>query len=230
MCFELVWCYQYGLWMVQYPDDSFRASGYLSPPGLSFCTLKGGLLSLWGPGWLHSVPQTSVDMVLTALVVRPGSTGQAANEETALQPQEWDFNKCDVESIHMPWSVVWIFWVACESTRSSGLMLEDGDRWRQLNTVWPHPCCSLVEANLRMNPSFMLKRCKGNSPNHYERECRADIKGWMLKLASSPSLISQDMDRQCQSSLELLPCLGRKHNSIDLINYSIISIRLETQS
>lgn len=184
---ELLWCYHYGLWMVQYPGDSFRVSGWLSPPRLPFCTLKGGLLSLWGPGWLHSAPQTSVDVVLTALVVRPGSTGQAANEETASQPQEWDFNKCDVESIHMPWSVVWIFWVACESTRSSGLMLEDGDRWRQLNTVWPHPCCSLVEANLRMNPSFMLKRCKGNSPNLYERECRADIKGWMLKLAPSTS-------------------------------------------
>lgn len=185
------------------------------PSWLSFCSLKGGLLSLWGPGWLHSVPQTSVDMVLTALVVRPGSTGQAANEETALQPQEWDFNKCDVESIHMPWSVVWIFWVACESTRSSGLMLDDGDRWRQLNTVWPHPCCSLVEANLRMNPSFLLKRCKGNSPNHYERGCRADIKGWMLKLAPSAFLISQDMDMYCQSSLEF--CLALVGNIILLI-------------
>lgn len=51
-------------------------------------------------------PQTFVDMVLTTLVVRTGSIGQAANEETALQPQGWDFNKCDVESIHMPWSVV----------------------------------------------------------------------------------------------------------------------------
>lgn len=47
-----------------------------------------------------------VDVVLTTLVVRTGSIGQAANEETALQPKEWDFNMCDVESIHMPWSVV----------------------------------------------------------------------------------------------------------------------------
>lgn len=128
--FELVWCYQYGLWIVQHPDVSFGASGWPSAPRLSFCKLKGGLLSLWGPGWLYSAPQAFVDIVLTTLVVRTGSIGQAANEETALQPQEWDFNKSDVESIHMPWSVVWIFWVACESTRSSGLMLEDGDRWR----------------------------------------------------------------------------------------------------
>ena len=128
--FELVWCYQYGLWMVQHPDVSSGASGWPSPPRLSLCMLKGGLLPLWGSGWLHNAPQTFVDVVLTTLVVRSRSIGQAANEETALQPQEWDFNKCDVESIHMPWSVVWIFWIACESTRSFGLMSEDGDRWR----------------------------------------------------------------------------------------------------
>lgn len=92
--------------MVQYPDVSFGASGWPSPPGLSFCMLKGVLLSLRGPGWLHSTPQTFVDMVLTTLVVKTGSISQAANEETALQPQEWDFSKCDVESIHMPQSVV----------------------------------------------------------------------------------------------------------------------------
>ena len=57
-------------------------------------------------GWLHSAPQTFVDMVLTTLVVGTVSIGQAANEQTDLQPQEWDFNRCDVESIHMPWSVV----------------------------------------------------------------------------------------------------------------------------
>lgn len=43
----------------------------------------------------------------------------------------------------------------------------------------------------------------------------------MLKLAPSASLISQDMDMHCQSFLELLPCLGRKHNSIDLLNSNI---------
>lgn len=130
LVFERVLCYQYGLWMVQFPGVYFGASVWPSLPGLSFCMLEGGLHSLWGPGWLHSFSQTFVDMVLTTLVVRTGSIGQAANEETALQPQEWDFNTCDVESIHMPWSVVWIFWVAYENMRSSGLMLEDGDRWR----------------------------------------------------------------------------------------------------
>lgn len=128
--FELVWGYQDGVWMVQHPAVSFGASGCCSPPGFSFCMLKGGLVCLGGPGWLHSAPQTFGDMVLTTLFVRTGSIGQAVNEKTALQPQEWDFNKCDVESKHMPWSVVWIFWVACESMRSSRLMLEDGDRWR----------------------------------------------------------------------------------------------------
>lgn len=44
--------------------------------------------------------------MLITLVIRAGSIGQAANVETVLQPQEWDFNKSDVESIHMSWSVV----------------------------------------------------------------------------------------------------------------------------
>ena len=86
-----------------------------------------------------------------------------------------------------------------------------------------------MEANPRMNPSFILKRCKENSPNCYKGERRADVKGWMLKLVHSPFLISLGMDMHCQSSLELLPFLCRNCGSIALINYGVISIRLETQ-
>lgn len=95
--------------------------------------------------------------------------------------------------------------------------------------VWPHPYCSLVGANPRMNPSFILKTRKGNSPNHYKGECRVDIKGRMLKVVLSPFLISWVTDTHGQSLLELLHFLGRKRESIALINYSVISISLETQ-
>lgn len=56
-----------------------------------------------------------------------------------------------------------------------------------------------------------------------------DIKGRMPKVVLLPLLISWVMDIHCQSLLELLPFLGRKHGSIALINYSVINISLETQ-
>jgi len=167
--------------MVQYPAVSFGTFVWTSPPKLYFWTLKAWLFSLWGSGHLHSAPQAFVDTMLITLVIRAGSIGQAANVETVLQPQQWDFNKSDVESIHMPWSVVWVFWVVCDGMRSSGITVEDGDRWRYLNMVWPHPCCSLVSTNPRMNPD--LKRWTGRVQRRMQCVCQGlNLQAYTLTL------------------------------------------------